>query len=230
MNPVTTPLTSLTSAHRSILSHPNSILVIAGVQTPEIDSFVKSLFVEPKVLYIDPGNALRSLQAFKADPSSLKSIDTYQYGSIVSGINELTKVIKTRLEAVGDIQRSTAISILERSLDASRAALEGAKLDTDQICDTISHLKTRIEDAKARVEGDVLRTAGKDDVTEALERARREVLLVMDDLKWWKLLWRVDDIGEIVGSAVDRAWCKGLEQRVILSFYFIVTQLTKLNS
>jgi hypothetical protein len=214
VNPITTPLTSLTSAHRLILSHPNSILVITGVQTPEIDSFVKSVFVEPEVLYINPGHALKSLQVFRVDPSSLKSIDAYQYGSIVSGIHELTKVIKTRFEAVEDIQKSTAISILERALIASRAAIQAAKLDTDRICDTISHLKTRIEDAKARVEGDVLRTAGRDDIMDALEKAKREVQLVLDDLKWWKLLWRVDDVGEIAGSAVDRAWCKGLEHQV----------------
>lgn len=212
VNPVTTPLSSLDT---SFLDHPNAILVIVGIRSPETDSVVRSLFADkPTVLYIDPFRALASIQAFKSDPSSLKSIDTYQYGSTVSGINDLSKVLLQRTNNLESLKRITATSLLQRSLNASRVAIHDAKIETNRLCDCISHLKARIEDTKSRVQRDTLGTGEKDDVKYALDKAKAELALVLENLKWWTLLWRVDEVGEVIGSAVDRAWCKELEQRV----------------
>lgn len=212
VNPITTPLLSLDPF---ILDHPNAILVIVGIRSPETDSVVKSLFTEGlTVLYIDPSRALTSLQTFKANTSSLESIDAYQYGTLVSGINELSKVLLERTHKLKDVQRFTGISLLCRSLDASRVAIHDADIETDRLYDSVSRLKARVEDTKARVHMETLRASGKDDVRLALEKAKTELTLVLDNLKWWSLLWRVDEVGEIVGSAVDRVWCKELEQQV----------------
>jgi hypothetical protein len=39
----------------------------------------------------------------------------------------------------------------------------------------------------------------------------------MDELSWWRVMWRVDEIGVMVCSALKGAWCKDLERNVRIS-------------
>jgi len=52
------------------------------------------------------------------------------------------------------------------------------------------------------------------DVTEAIVKAEKDMRKVMDSLTWWRTVWRVDEIGDIVTYAVENAWCKDLERHV----------------
>lgn len=51
-------------------------------------------------------------------------------------------------------------------------------------------------------------------VQDAVTRAKQVVRPTMDRLTWWRLLWKVDDVAEIVTSSVNRAWCRHLEDQV----------------
>lgn len=84
------------------------------------------------------------------------------------------------------------------------------------IRDQISELECRAEEAKAKAAREVFGVAGEkageeDEIRKAVRIAKRDIGAVMDDLTWWKLLWRVDDVRVIVDSAVNGAWCKDLE-------------------
>jgi hypothetical protein len=232
INPITMPLESLKSSYRPFLDHPNAILVVTGLRTsPHIDEFVQSLLnISSNVLYIDPSRALYSLQAFKSDPSSLKSIDTYQYGSLTSGIHDLSKIMKARINEMqekslnresGWIQRYTAVSIIERSLRELRVAIANAKREVDGVTSSISEMRSRIAETRAVVERDIFGSSeGQESVTKALSKGKRDLTPAIDSLKWWKLFWRVDEVGEIVASMTEKTWCKDLEQNVNLLSVF----------
>jgi hypothetical protein len=250
VNPVTMSLSSLLRSHQRIFEHPNAILIISGVRTSQVDRFTQTLLDSqlkltkktPTVLYMDPSRALSSLQTYKADSSSLSSIVTYQNGSLISGVNDLSKAIRSRLDEIKSITGSmssfavrsyTAMSILQRSLHASRDVLHDAERETEQLRQSISELMFRIQELRAKsskeilgsFDGlDVVGATTKDDVSQALDKAKRDMKIVMDSLKWWNLFWRVDEITDIVCNAVDKAWCKDLEQKVGALIFYRNTQ------
>ena len=44
--------------------------------------------------------------------------------------------------------------------------------------------------------------------------AKKEVKIVFDQLTLWTAISRVDELGEVVRTAVRRAWCRDLEDQV----------------
>jgi len=67
-----------------------------------------------------------------------------------------------------------------------------------------------------------------DEVKKALIKSEEDVRHTLDALRWWKLLWRADDVQEIVNAAIHRQWCKDLERVLVFHtgrFQAIQTQL-----
>jgi hypothetical protein len=81
-------------------------------------------------------------------------------------------------------------------------------------------LEERVDEHKVRAYGEVLGKKSKrngqdeDQVTAALQEAEKSMQQVMQRLNWWRMVWRVDELGLTVGNAVERAWCKNLEKQV----------------
>jgi hypothetical protein len=86
----------------------------------------------------------------------------------------------------------------------------------DAICAGVSELRGRVHLERARA------NLGTYPVDKAFAQAGTEMRTVMGLLTWWRAAWRVDQIGEIVNDAVDKAWCNDLEKHVrphpLLSF------------
>jgi len=134
-----------------------------------------------------------------------------------SNINSIVHAVKNSLEKSWNqpsaLRINTALTLIRCALDACKDSIKRAEWDLDMLCERASVLKDNVEEAKARVHGEVLGTDGSE-VRKAVKEAEREMKGVMDGLTWWKMAWGVDEIGQIVGNAVQRAWCKQLEHKV----------------
>lgn len=106
--------------------------------------------------------------------------------------------------------------MIKDALLTCRSVLSHAEREGDAVCAGTSSLRGQIEEAKAKVHFEVFGPPGKDgdEITKAVGHARKSVKVTTDALQWYKLFWRVDDIREVVTSAVDRAWCRDLERKV----------------
>jgi hypothetical protein len=163
----------------------------------------------------------------------------------MSGIGNISKAIRERLSEIHKISGSgstfavrsyTASSLLQRSLYVSRVALSDAKRETDQLRQSISELTFKIEELRVKSQGEILGLFdepslvgenSKDEVSKALDKAKKDLKVVLDGLKWWKLLWRVDEISEIISTAVDKAWCKELERQVRFSMLLLLYSVNR---
>lgn len=62
-------------------------------------------------------------------------------------------------------------------------------------------------------------------VDAALKLAEKDMRVVMDRLTWWKMVWRVDELGEVVRDAVRKAWCTNLEKNVLILSLTLTSRL-----
>ena len=53
---------------------------------------------------------------------------------------------------------------------------------------------------------------GMDEVGKAMVKSKEDVKHTLDALRWWKLLWRVDDVEEVVDAATEQRRCRDLER------------------
>ena len=241
LNPIiTSPSAILQSPlYRTVLDHPHAILVIVGIGTPETRSYIQSLLAShsprpegtetiwtkfPKVVYVNPSQALESLHTLKQNPTSLQAIGEYQHGKLSSHISDLDSVIretlteaKTTLGEDAGPHAFTAIALLHRSLNLARRSLNDSLHEADDLVCGIGELLGETETAKVCLHPDVLgiwKEPGVDEVEKAMTKSKEDVQRTLDALGWWKLLWRVDDIQELVNAAIHRQWCKDLERTV----------------
>ena len=254
LNPImTTPSAVLQSPlYRIVLDHPHAILAIVGIETPETRSYVQSLFASylhrsergsggveetmwtklPKVIYVNPSQALESLRTLKKNPTSLQAIEDYQHGKLSSRISEFDGAIRENVTEAKVVlgkdassRAFTAIALLHRSLNLARRSLEDGSREVDDLARGISKLLGETETIKASLHPGVLgirdgvpgKTTGTDEVKRAMIKSKEDVKHTLDALGWWKLLWRVDDVQGIVNAAIHRQWCKDLEHMVCVS-------------
>jgi len=246
MNPTTVLQSPL---YRTVLNHPHAILAIIGIETPETRSYVQSLFASqsehgsgqledgaekiwtklPKVIYVNPPQALESLYTLKKDSASLQAIGSYQHGKLSSRMSDFDSVVREHLtEARTTLGKGvpprafTAVTLLHQSLNLARRTLDGSLREVDDLAYGISELLGETETAKVCLRPDVLGiwdgAIGKetevDEVKKAMVKSKEDVKRTLDTLSWWKLLWRADDVQEIANAAIQRQWCKDLERSV----------------
>ena len=230
-NPLTTPLPDL--LRTGLLSNnPNLILILSCTSSPIIDSpsaflsrflphgshgFSGSPFSGLTILPMDPPRALAAIDALTADSRSSTAVQKYQDDFLGSRVSSLTAALKSNLASGLDhIRTQTALAQIRFALATCTDALHDAKRELHCTCTAVRHLNDRIEETKVRMRGDILGRHARDDVSVALDNARKELTAVMDRLSWFKMISCVDEISHIVGQAVERAWCRDLEKQVIL--------------
>ena len=228
--------------YRIVLSHPHAILAVIETGTPEARSRVRSLFAShssrsergsrqvegetepiwtklPKVICINPSQALEYLYTLKEGPTSLQAIGNYQYGKISSRISDFGSAVRENLaEAQATLGKDvplhvfTAAVLLHQSLNLVRRALNGSLREVDDLACGISGLLGETETAKVSLRPEVLGiwdgVTGKEtemvEVKKAMIKSKEDVKHALDTLGWWKHLWRVDDVQEIVNAAIQR--------------------------
>ena len=191
---------------------------------------VKTVWTKiPTVIYVNPSQALESLCTLKNNPTSVQAIENYQNGKLSSRISDFGSAIREHLtEAEATLGKDapphafTAIVLLHRSLNLARRTLDDSSREVDDLARGISELLGETETAKVCLRPDVLgvwdgapeKKTRVDEVKKAMTKSREDVKRTLDTLRWWKLLWRVDDVQEIVNGAIQRQWCKDLERTV----------------
>lgn len=145
----------------------------------------------------------------------------YQNDFVGSNISALTTAIQQILTKLSTSPATTKHTIIHTMVthirgahSACRTTIRNAKADIDAVCSKVSDMRDRVDIIRVQ---SLLETGANgtwDVVDVALQDAEKEMLLVMDKLTWWRLLWRVDEIGGIVGTAIDKTWCRELENQV----------------
>ena len=182
----------------------------------------------PTVIHVNPSQALESLYTLK-NSTSLQAIESYQHGKLTSHVSDFDSAVREHLTdaqaALGkDIppRAFTAVNLLQQSLDLARRTLDDSLREVDDLACGIGRLLGETETAKVCLRPDVLgiwdgvtgKDTGMDEVKKAMIKSKEDVKGTLDTLGWWKLLWRVDDVQEIVNAAIQRQWCRDLERSV----------------
>lgn len=207
------------------MTHPNVIFVLTS--TPS--SHLPHLAIHPaRTLVIDPQRALTAIQTLAENPSSAIAVQRYQddfAASKISSISEAIDDILSQYSMVPSTPTLVALRlhkaryIVKSAIAMSETALGNARKEVDDALGTVSEIRGRMEEVRVRVPREVLGVDGEGEVQEAVKKAKKDVAVTMDGLKWWKMIWRVDDIRHIVGAAVERAWCRDLERDVCESSF-----------
>lgn len=227
-NPLTKDIPTLISNAQHILQRPNTILVLTASSTSEhaLDYISKELAAANctpgKILAVDPIRALEAVSALKADPSSPIAIQRYQEDFMGSRISLLGDVLAGMLGLKDSgrtsslllaIRTQSALIQMRSALYASARSVSQARVAIDRIFTGASELQSQVEEVRARTDREVLVESGIDD---ALLRGSKEMKAVLESLTWLKMVWRVDEIDSLVSSALDRYWCRELENQLIL--------------
>lgn len=222
-NPASTPIDTLLSESSDVvlpLTHPNSILVLTAACADErlIEHIRTSTGHDLTILSVDPARALQGLRALSIS-SSPSAVQQYQDDYSGSNVPKFTQLIAQTIpqsgQAVEAVHAETARAVVQDALSACKAQLSRAQSETIVVCDGISSLRARMEEVRVRTSREVLTgEEGGNEVQHAVEQSKKDMKAVLDRLTWWKLLWKVDDVGDTVNDAVSRAWCRDLEYRV----------------
>ena len=171
------------SLYHTMLDHPHAILVIVGTETPETRSYFQSLLTPhssgssrqaeeraetiwtklPKVVYVDPSQALESLYAFKKNPTSLHATGNYQHGKLSSHISDFDSAVSENLtEAKRTLGKDasargfTAVALFHRSLNLARRSPDASSHEVGDLTRGIGELLGGIEKAKVCLHSGVL--------------------------------------------------------------------------
>ncbi|KAL1946020.1 hypothetical protein VTO73DRAFT_2022 [Trametes versicolor] len=239
-NPASTPFTSILPVSTSPplpTSRKHTILAVSSPSptnptTAAQAAYVKALalYDDLRVVFVDPARALSGLGQLSHSPASPISVQRYQDDVTGSNVASVTHAAKDIISiALGSgtmlpessrvvaVHAQTGRALIKDALLTCRSVLGHAEREGDAVLAGTSSLRGQIEEAKAKVHLEVFGPPGKDgdEITKAVGHARKSVRLTTDALQWYKLFWRVDDIREVVTAAVDRAWCRDLERKLV---------------
>lgn len=215
---------------------PHALLLITSPSpistTSSIPPAVFELGVGPnRVFFIDPDRALSSIHALRANPSDVLHVQRYSDDALGSGLSMLRQKLQSFPSATqkGDALVRAAVSVMRSSLDGFEAELcEAAALvrtlrsETSQeredahraVFGPASELKSPNERSLSQPPGTGSTSkAGTPTVSHdsnkvraAMSRADDDVLPVLDNMTWWRVLWAPDEVGWRMRQAVRDAW------------------------
>lgn len=221
-NPVTTPLSKLTSDPSLPLTHANAVLVVVTTPSFPPGTWNHAAQLLPKtlsVVFVDPARALSAVRTLSLDASSSVAVQRYQDEFTGSRIADLTSTVAEKLAAASQgnllrLSEATALEQIRSSLEACHQVLKKADAEVGRVVSRILSLRDEVAELEARIGPDVLGGENGGAVAAAMADAKKKVAVVVDNLTWWRCIWRVDDVGDILRGAVDGAWCRGLEEQV----------------
>lgn len=220
-NPLTTILVSTRADDALPWHHANAVLVI--VSSSEISSELRKVISKRfpptlSIVFADPRRALAAVRTLSSEPGSSVAVQRYQDNFTASRISDFTSLVAEKLAtASGSAAALHSTSVGEQikaALATCRQTLDDASEEADEVVLTAMGLQDEVEGFKACIGPEVLGTNSVQYVRGSVSRAKRDVKVVMDRMTWWRCVWRVDDVGETVKAAVDKAWCRDLEDEV----------------
>lgn len=114
-----------------------------------------------------------------------------------------------------NLRQETALSQVHGSLSASFWSVETTKKDLDRAASKIDDLLSGVQRIRENTRHVILGKPGEDNkIEKALSLSTKEMNTLLGSLSFWKMVWRVDEIGALVSAAVQGQWCKGLDNQV----------------
>ncbi|KAG6335569.1 hypothetical protein ID866_3509 [Astraeus odoratus] len=230
-DPLTTPVTALATQAKHLLNRPNTILAFTSVVQSEYHRgrVSKELFdlgcIPGRILFLNPVQALDAIELLKKGSNLPWAIERYQHDSLCSRISSVAGAIGELLSTTTGSTESSLLSLQTRTTliqvqSALDASLNSVHCTTERLAElsaSFVKLRSQVEDLKKKVENEVLKGSGKEDVVGlALALGAKRMKRMLDALSFWNLVWRVDEVGAIVSATVQRQWCKELEDELIL--------------
>ncbi|KAF8554204.1 hypothetical protein OG21DRAFT_1413072 [Imleria badia] len=224
-DPIVTPLSDLAIRAKHLLNKPNTILILASGPNSDphrqfVSRTLSHMGCQPgHILFVDPRQALGAVTALQANPTSPSTIDRYQRDTLGSRISTVAVAINEILLEMPllDLRQETALSQAYGSLSTSFRSIEAAEKDIDRAASRIDGVRSGVQRIRENAGHDVLGKPGEDNkIEKALALGTKEMDTLLGSLSFWKTVWRVDEIGALVSAAVQRQWCKGLENQLIL--------------
>ncbi|KAH0827868.1 hypothetical protein J3R83DRAFT_3495 [Lanmaoa asiatica] len=229
-DPIVTPLSDLAIRAKHLLNKPNTILILTSgpISDPHrqfVSRTLSKMGCQPgHILFVDPRQALDAVTALQTNPTSPSTIDRYQRDTLGSQISTITVAINEVLSPKNmsetpllDLRQETALSQVYGSLSASFRSVEASKKDVDRVASEIGDLLSEVQRVRENTRHEILGKPGEDNkIEKALSLSTREMNTLLGSFMFWRMVWRVDEIGALVSAAVQGQWCKGLENQLIL--------------
>jgi hypothetical protein len=230
-DPSTTPLSTLVSADLIIevptipeievvvQSSSKKMLLVDQAEAPQFPSDVE-------VIQANPTRALEGIDELLRNPSSSTAISLYQHDIHASRMAHVHDAIHRRFtqldyrsgisDPLKDLEsakfnsaRGTLLGITEAVLEeqrASRGEIAIAKAVAKSLRRPIENLPSTWEE---RILG-----LGASKVAESLSASEAAMKRVFGNFAWWKLPFKVDDLGNDLSAALHVNWCRSLERDV----------------
>ncbi|KAI0744207.1 hypothetical protein C8Q80DRAFT_884452 [Daedaleopsis nitida] len=234
-DPISTPVTSILPVPTDPalpISRENTVFALHSPSPIELAAVHGSSLATQDalhVVFVDPTRALHGLDMLNNGAASPMSVQRYQDDVSGSNISSVTRAVKEILASsatasnvtpaarVVAAHARTGRALIKDALATCRAVLRKAELEGDAVLTGTSTLREQMEEVKAKVYLEVFGVESKDgdEIAKAVAQAKKRVQPTMDALQWYKLFWRVDDVREVVTGAVDRAWCRDLERKLV---------------
>jgi hypothetical protein len=230
-NPITTSLSNILA---SPLPHNTIIVLSSSVSQYDLVGIIQQLpHRKPprtfKTIPVDPKLAVAAIDGLESDGYDPHALSKFQRFFASSGIFSVTHALHDKLKSNSSmspllaLRTKTALYHIRDALSAGLTSIQEMRRDLNQASVDASDLRAKIEEAQARVQADVFGgpdITDVDQVAEAIRLADAEMRPVMDRLTWWRMIWRVDEISNIVDYAVTRTWCRALEKKVSTGLFF----------
>ena len=227
-DPVVTPLSDLAIRAKHLLDRPNTVLILTSGSISDahrqfVSRTLSNVGCQPgHILFVDPRQALGAVTALQANPTSPSTIDRYQRDTLSSRLSTIAVAIneifgpKNRSEtSLLNLRQETALSQVHGSLSASFWSVEATKKDLDRAASKIDDLLSGVQRIRENTRHVILGKPGEDNkIEKALSLSTKEMNTLLGSLSFWKMVWRVDEIGALVSAAVQGQWCKGLDNQV----------------
>ena len=238
-NPIVTPLSTVLA---SPLPHNTILVLSSSVSQADLDEIIQQdlsassphrrpPFQTFKTIAVDPKRAVEAVHVLQSDSQSISAIQRFQTDFLSSAIFTVTHALHDKLKSNSltspllALRIKTALYHIQDALCAGFTSIREMRHDLDRASVDASNLRAKIEEAQARIQGDIFGSSlsdktDVDQVAEAIRQAEAGMRPVMDRLTWWRMAWRVDEISSIVGHGVNRTWCQALEKKVSTILFF----------
>ena len=176
---------------------------IASVQWPNPQATSQ----DDDIWFVNLDEADKAISLSRSSPSSINAFEHAWTGSGLSAVSDFCQANARSEATLKPAVRALVLSLLARAEDAVRAEEANA-----------------IRDLKSRTVPETLRSAMRDSISTWAEAAHTELRDELENifagrswrkLGWWKLPWRVDDVGMIVSETLQRAYLLNAEKSII---------------
>ena len=192
----------LSSSSIPTIYNPDTILVLTAI--PPSSSYASPPHVRTnKILFVDPSRARSGLDAIQSDPSSPAAVEFYRHEFSGSRVGDILRTLKTYFAESPTLQ-----AVQKR---ARFSQLVAAETDINVLLDRACNLRALAEEEREKALKEIL---GGEPVRHAVARAKKDIRPSINRLTWWRMVWRVDEIGSYVQDIVTRSWCRELEEHV----------------